>query len=79
MEVEITTFNGEVIGVNLPATVVLTIADTAPELRGATASNSPKPATTTTGLALSVPTFVKVGDKVVVNTQEGKYLSRHEE
>ncbi len=78
MKVDVTTFNGDPIGVNLPTTVILTIVDTAPEMRGATASNSPKPATTETGLTLAVPPFVKVGDKVVVNTEEGKYLSRSE-
>jgi len=78
MAVEITNFNGSPIGVKLPQTVVLTIADTEPELRGDTASNSPKPAKTDTGLQLTVPAFVKIGDKVVVNTEESKYLSRAE-
>ncbi len=78
MKVDITLFNGEPIGVQLPQTVVLTIVDTEPEMRAATATNSPKPAKTDTGLTLTVPQFVKVGDKVVVNTEEGKYLSRAE-
>jgi len=76
MEVEITSFEGEAIGVVMPGTVILEITDTAPELRGATASNSPKPAKTSTGLQLNVPPFVKNGDKVVVNTSDGSYLSR---
>lgn len=76
MKVDITTYEGTPIGVNLPSTVTLTIAETEPEVRGATASNSPKPAKTNTGLAITVPPFVKVGDRVVVNTVEGKYLSR---
>jgi elongation factor P len=76
MEVEITTFNGESIGVNLPETVVLTITETEPELRGATASNSPKPAKTNTGLTLTVPAFIKIGEKVIVRTEDGKYVSR---
>ncbi len=76
MEVEITTYDGSPIGVNLPTTVVLTVVDTEPELRGATASNSPKPAKTDTGLQITVPAFVKIGDRVVVNTAEGKYISR---
>ncbi len=78
MEVEITSFDGNPIGVNLPQTVVLTIAETEPEMRGSTASNSPKPAKTDTGLTLNVPTFIKVGEKIIVNTEEGKYLSRAE-
>ncbi len=76
MEVEITTYNGEPIGIVPPSTVVLTVADTTPEIRGATASNSPKPATTDTGLTLSVPPFIKVGEKIIVNTAEGKYMGR---
>ncbi|MBX7144782.1 MAG: elongation factor P [Oligoflexia bacterium] len=76
MKVDVTTYEGNPIGVNLPSTVVLTIVETEPEVKGATASNSPKPAKTDTGLALSVPPFVKIGDKILVNTAEGKYLSR---
>lgn len=78
MQVEICTYNEEPISVKLPKTTVLEIADTEPELKGATASNSPKPATTDTGLNLTVPAFVKIGDKIVVDTEEGKYLSRAE-
>ena len=78
MEVEITSFDGAPIGLNLPQTVVLTVVETEPELRGATASNSPKPAKTDTGLVLSVPTFIRVGEKIIVNTAEGKYISRAE-
>lgn len=78
MAVEITLYNGEPIGMSLPSTVVLTIADTEPEIRGATQSGSNKPAKTDTGLQIGVPTFVKIGDRIVVNTAEGKYLSRAE-
>lgn len=76
MAVEVTLYNGEPIGINLPSTVVLTVQETEPELRGATASNSPKPAKMDTGLTITVPAFIKIGDRVVVNTAEGKYLSR---
>ncbi len=76
MQVGITTYNEEPIGIELPASVVLTIEETEPELKGATASNSPKPAITDTGLKLSVPPFIKQGEKIVVNTAEGKYVSR---
>lgn len=79
MEVDITTFEGAPIGVTPPPTVVLTVVETEPELRGATASNSPKPAKTDTGLQLSVPPFVKEGERILVNTSEGRYLSRSDE
>lgn len=76
MQVDVTLYNDEPIGIALPPTVVLTVTDTAPELKGATATNSPKPAKTDTGLSLSVPPFIKIGDKIVVNTDEGTYMSR---
>lgn len=76
MKVDITTYNGDPIAVVPPQTVTLTIAETEPEMRSATATNSPKPAVTDTGLSLTVPQFVKVGDRIVVNTEEGRYLSR---
>ena len=79
MEVEITNYNGAPIGVELPATVTLTVVETEPEMRGATASNSPKPAKTNTGLMLSVPTFIKEGEKISVNTEDGKYVGRADE
>jgi elongation factor P len=79
MQVEVSVYNQQPISVTLPKTAVVTIADTEPELRGATASNSPKPAKTESGLALTVPPFIKIGDKVIVDTEEGKYVSRAEQ
>lgn len=76
MEISLSLLDGNPIGIELPATVVLTITETSPELKGATASNSPKPAITETGLQLNVPQFVKVGDRVSVNTADGTYISR---
>ena len=76
MKVHVTTFNDEPIGVELPTTVVLTIVETEPELKGATVTHSQKPAKTETGLQLTVPPFVKEGDKIIVNTEEGTYISR---
>ncbi|NLF25633.1 MAG: elongation factor P [Deltaproteobacteria bacterium] len=78
MQVTVTFYEGQPIGIELPTTVVLTVVETEPELRGATASNSPKPAKMDTGLSVTVPPFIKVGDKIVVNTEEGKYISRAE-
>jgi len=76
MEVEISTYNDEPIGLSLPQTVILTVVDTEPEMKGATASGSPKPAVTDTGLSVAVPPFVKIGDRIVVNTDNGSYQSR---
>ena len=76
MSVNVTVFEDSPIGIELPSTVVLTVVETEPELKGATASNSPKPATTDTGLTLNVPAFVKQGEKIIVNTVDGSYNSR---
>jgi elongation factor P len=76
MAVDVTFYEGNPIGVQLPGSVILTIVETEPELRAATASNSPKPAKTDTGLSLSVPSFIKEGDKIVVGTTEGNYIER---
>ncbi len=76
MQIQLSVYEENPIGIQLPQTVTLTIAETEPGLRGATASNSPKPAKTDTGLQLAVPPFVNIGDQVVVNTETGEYLSR---
>jgi elongation factor P len=76
MTVNLSIYNEQPIGVDFPQTVVLTIADAEPSIKGSTASNSPKMAKTDTGLQISVPAFVKVGDKIIVNTESGEYLSR---
>jgi elongation factor P len=76
MQVQLSMYEDNPIGIQLPQTVTLTIADTEPGLKGATQSNSPKPAKTETGLQLTVPQFVNIGDKVVINTETGEYQSR---
>lgn len=62
--------------VTLPTTVDLVVKDTAPEIRGATATNQYKPATLETGLIVSVPPFVKQGEKIRVDTRTGEYVTR---
>ena len=76
MQVSVSIFEEKPIGIDLPKTVVMTIDDTQPEIKGGTASNSPKPATTNTGLTITVPAFLKIGDRVTVDTDTGNYLSR---
>lgn len=76
MRVKIDFYENQPIGVELPATIELTVVETEPEVRGATASNSPKPATLENGVVVSVPPFVKVGDKIRINPSEDKYLER---
>jgi elongation factor P len=76
MEVHIMTYEGETLGVQLPNTVELQVTETEPGIKGDTASGGTKPATVETGLIVQVPFFVNQGDKLVVNTGDGKYVSR---
>ncbi|MFS8650741.1 MAG: elongation factor P [Caldibacillus sp.] len=76
MEVHIIMYKGEVIGIDLPNTVELKVVETEPGIRGDTASGGSKPAKLETGLVVQVPFFVNVGDTIVVNTDDGSYVSR---
>lgn len=64
------------VGIELPATVDLTVVETEPGMPNATATNVLKPAKTETGLVVGVPHFIGEGDRVRVDTSEGKYLAR---
>ncbi len=64
------------VGVELPITVDLKVVETPPGMKGATASNSGKPATLETGLQVQVPQFIEAGEVVRIDTAEGKYLER---
>ncbi len=76
MEVQIIQYESEILGVQLPITVELEVAETEPGIKGDTASGGSKPATLETGITVQVPFFVNVGDVLVVNTEEGEYVSR---
>jgi elongation factor P len=76
MNVAIQTYQGETIGVELPNTVELKVAETEPGIKGDTASGGTKPATLETGLTVQVPFFINEGDVLIINTEESKYISR---
>ncbi|CUS26155.1 elongation factor P [Paucilactobacillus oligofermentans DSM 15707 = LMG 22743] len=76
MEVSITTFGNETLGVDLPNTVTLKVAATEPGIKGDTASGGSKPATMQTGLVIQVPFFVNEDDELVINTTDSSYISR---
>lgn len=76
MELHIQSFQGEMIGIELPNTVVLVVAETEPGIKGDTASGGSKPAKMETGLMVNVPFFVNEGDKLIINTTDGSYVSR---
>ena len=69
-------YGTEVIGVTVPTTVELIVTDTQPSIKGATVTGSGKPATLETGLVVHVPDFIEIGQKLIINTQEGTYVSR---
>lgn len=74
--VELLTYEGQPIEVQLPTTVDLQVADTAPGYKGDTASGGGKPATLETGVVVTVPFFVNAGDTVRVDTRDGSYVTR---
>lgn len=69
-------FEEEVLNVDLPDKVVLTVTETTGAVAGNTATNAQKDAVVETGLLVKVPLFIKEGDKIVVTTTEGKYDRR---
>jgi elongation factor P len=69
-------FDGEIVGVDLPAAVELTVTETEPGVQGDRVSGARKPAILETGLQIQVPLFVNTGDKVKVDTRSGEYLTR---
>ena len=68
--------NGRPSGVDLPASVELSVVQTEPGVKGDTVSNVTKPATLETGAVVQVPLFVNVGDRIKVDTRERRYISR---
>ena len=64
------------IGVELPSTVDLRVVETAPGIKGATASAQRKPAKLETGIMVQVPSFIEEGELVRISTQDGGYLER---
>jgi len=69
-------YNGEIVGVDLPASVELTVTETEPGFQGDRVSGARKPATLQTGLVVQVPLFVNVGDVIKVDTRSSAYLTR---
>jgi elongation factor P len=76
LKVTVEFYEGKPLGVELPATVDMTVVETEPGLKGATVSNVTKPAKTETGLVVQVPPFITEGEKIRVNTTEGTYQER---
>lgn len=75
-EVEIVTYNDEILGINLPAKVTLKVTACEPAVRGDTVNKAMKDATVETGLKIRVPLFINEGDDVLVRTDTGAYNGR---
>ena len=76
MEVRIMMFESEILGVELPEKVALEVIEAEPGVKGNTASNVTKNIVVETGYSLQAPMFVEVGNKIIINTSTGEYVSR---
>ena len=74
--VQVVIHKGNPVSIELPTTVELPVADTPPAHRGDTQSGGNKPATTQTGLVVTVPVFIAAGDVIRVDTRTGEYVTR---
>ena len=74
--IQVEFYEGKPVGIELPTTVDMTVVETEPGLKSATASNVTKPAKLETGLVVQVPAFINAGEKIRIDTAEGKYLER---
>ena len=76
MKIQVQMHEGTPIGVELPNTVVCTISETEPNVKGATASSSNKPATLENGVVVQVPAFIETGTEIVVDPADERYIER---
>lgn len=76
MIVNIVSYKGEILGINMPNNVELKVIETEPGVKGNTAQGATKNATVETGLNVQVPLFINEGDVLLIDTREGKYISR---
>lgn len=76
MEANVVTWNGQVIDVELPNSVVLEVTQTDPGVKGDTATGGTKPAIVETGAQVMVPLFISIGERIKIDTRDDKYLGR---
>jgi len=75
-DVQVNFYDGRPIGLELPPSVVLTVVETEPGIKNATATTTFKPAKTDTGLVVQVPPFINQGERIKVSTNDGSYMER---
>ena len=76
LSIAVSFHDGKAVGIELPSAVIMTVVETEPGIKSATASSVTKPARTETGLMVQVPPFINEGEKIRVDTAEGAYMSR---
>jgi elongation factor P len=76
LKIQVEFYEGTPLGVELPASMELTVVSTEPTMKGATVSNVNKPATLENGVTIQVPPFVNEGDRIRVSPSEGRYIER---
>jgi elongation factor P len=76
MNVNISSYKGEIIGIQMPNSVELKVVETDAAVKGNTAQGATKSAKVETGLNVQVPLFINEGDVLLIDTREGKYISR---
>mgnify|MGYP002623831089 FL=1 len=76
LEIQIEFFEGKVMGIELPKSVIMKVIDTPPSFKGDTVTGGGKPATLETGLVVTVPVFVQPDEDIVIDTRSGLYLER---
>lgn len=76
ISVDISSYNGEILGIGLPEKIEYEVTQTEPAVKGNTATNATKEAVLENGLTIKVPLFINEGETVVVSTKDGKYDSR---
>jgi elongation factor P len=76
LSIHVSFHDGKAVGIELPTAVEMTVVETEPGIKSATASSVTKPAKTETGLVVQVPPFINEGEKIRVDTADGAYMSR---
>jgi elongation factor P len=76
LNISVSFHDGKAVGIELPLVVEMTVMETEPGIKSATASSVTKPAKTETGLVVQVPPFINEGEKIRVDTADGSYMSR---
>lgn len=76
MNVDVIQYEGELLGLTLPDKIELEVTETEPAVKGNTTNNATKDAITETGFMVRVPLFIEQGEKIIISTKDGKYVSR---